>query len=107
MVLFKRFGMGTAPSELQEKVANVLLSLLEDDTPPCVSAFYGEGAKLACENSPASERLRRPSIRRERLVSCQTCLDYSGPRNQIRVGVIGGMGDIVAAMNDAEKAISV
>jgi hypothetical protein len=107
MVLFTRFGMGVAPAELQLKLANVFLNLLNEETPPGVIAFYGEGAKLACENSPVLEQLRRLSDKGARLVICQTCLDYFGLRDLVRIGVIGGMGDIVAAMNDAEKVISV
>ena len=41
------------------------------------------------------------------LVICQTCLDYFHLREVVRVGTIGGMGDIVAAMSGADKVISV
>jgi hypothetical protein len=46
MILFTRFGMGTAPAELQQKLASVFLTLLNQDTPPGVIAFYGEGVRL-------------------------------------------------------------
>jgi hypothetical protein len=107
MILFTRFGMGTAPAELQQKLASVFLTLLNQDTPPGVIAFYGEGVRLTCENSPVLEQLRRLSDQGVRLVICQTCLDFFGLRDLVRVGVIGGMGDIVAAMNGAEKVITV
>ncbi len=42
-----------------------------------------------------------------RLVICQTCLEYFTIRDQVRVGIVGGMGDIVHAMNEAAKVISV
>ena len=41
------------------------------------------------------------------LVICQTCLDDLGLRERVRVGTVGGMGDIVAAMGSADKVISV
>ena len=85
MVLFTRWGMGDAPAELQQKLAGILLNLLKQDTAPGVIAFYGDGVKLACEGSPALDQL----------------LD------QVRVGIIGGMGDIVAAMKSAAKVIGV
>jgi peroxiredoxin family protein len=53
------------------------------------------------------EQLRQLSDQGVRLVICQTCLDFLGLRDLVRVGVIGGMGDIVAAMNGAEKVITV
>lgn len=107
LVIFTRFGMGDAPAELQKKLAATFLALLNQDTPPGVIAFYGEGVKLACADSPVLEQLRALSERGARLVICQTCLDFFGLRDKVRVGIVGGMGDIVAAMNGAEKVISV
>lgn len=107
MVLFTRFGMGEAPAELQQKLAGVFLKLLDQDTPPGVIAFYGDGVKLTCEGSPVIDQLRVLSNRGVRLVVCQTCLDFFGLREQMRVGIVGGMGDIVAAMTSAAKVISV
>ena len=107
MVLFTRWGMGDAPAELQQKLAGIFLNLLKQDTAPGVIAFYGDGVKLACEGSPALDQLRALSDKGVRLVICQTCLDFYGMRDQVRVGIIGGMGDIVAAMKSAAKVISV
>lgn len=107
MVLFSRFGMGDAPAELQQKLAGIFLNLLNQDTPPGVIAFYGEGVKLTCGGSPVLEQLRALAAKGATLVICQTCLDFFGLREAVRVGTVGGMGDIVAAMNGAEKAISV
>lgn len=107
LVLFTRYGMGEAPVELQNKLGNVFLSLLNQDTPPGVLAFYGEGVKLVCEGSPALDALRTLAGKNVTLVICQTCLDYFGLREAVRVGIIGGMGDIVAAMSMADKVISV
>ena len=107
MVLFTRFGMGNAPAELQQKLATTFLTLLGKDTPPGVIAFYGNGVKLACDSSPVLDQLRALSDKGTRLIICKTCLDYFGLRESVRVGIIGGMGDIVAAMNAADKVISV
>lgn len=107
MVLFTRSGMGDAPADLQQKLALTFLTLLGKDTPPGVIAFYGDGVKLACDGSPVIDQLRTLSDKGTRLVICQTCLDYFGLRESVRVGIIGGMGDIVAGMNAADKVISV
>ncbi len=106
-VLFTRYGMGDAPPELQQKLAGIFLTLLSQDAPPGVIAFYGEGVKLACEGSPVLLPLRTLSEKGCRLILCQTCLDFLGLRQDVRVGIIGGMGDIVAAMNTAAHVISV
>ena len=38
---------------------------------------------------------------------CSTCLETFGLREQVAVGIVGGMGDIIAAMGKADKVISV
>jgi hypothetical protein len=107
MVLFTRFGMGDAPVELQKKLATTFLTLISQDTPPGVIAFYGEGVKLTCDGSPALDSLRALSEKGARLIICQTCLDFFGLRDRVRVGIVGGMGDIIAALKGADKVISV
>lgn len=107
MLLFTRFGMGDAPTELQHKLASVFLILLDQDAPPGVIAFYGDGVKLVCDGSPVVNQLRTLSDKGVRLIVCQACLDYFGLRDKMRVGIIGGMGDIIAAMKSATKVISV
>jgi len=107
MVLFTRFGMGDAPTELQKKLATTFLTLVSQDALPGVIAFYGEGVKLTCEGSPVLDQRRVVSDQGVRLVICQTCLDSFGLRDKVRVGIVGGMGDIIAAMNGADKVISI
>jgi hypothetical protein len=107
LILFTRFGMGDAPAELQKKLAATFLTFVSQDTPPGVIAFYGDGVKLTCEGSPVLDPLRVLSEKGARLVICQTCLDFFGLRDRVRVGIIGGMGDIIAAMNGADKVVSV
>lgn len=107
MFLFKHFGMGEGPTELQHKLASVFLILLDQDAPPSVIAFYGDGVKLVCDGSPVVNQLRTLSDKGVRLIVCQACLEYLGLRDKLRIGIIGGMGDIIAAMKNATKVISV
>jgi sulfur relay (sulfurtransferase) complex TusBCD TusD component (DsrE family) len=107
LVLFTRDGMGDAPAELQHKLAGIFLNVLNQDKQPGAIAFYGDGVKLACEGSPVLDQLRALAAKGVTLMLCQTCLDYYGLRAAVRVGVIGGMGDIVAAMGQADKVITV
>ncbi len=107
MVLFTRYGMGDAPGDLRLKLAGIFTNLLNQGTPPAVIAFYGEGVRLACDGSPILDSLLVLQQKGSRLILCQTCLDYFALRAEVRAGVIGGMGDIVAAMAQASKVISV
>jgi sulfur relay (sulfurtransferase) complex TusBCD TusD component (DsrE family) len=40
------------------------------------------------------------------LVLCQTCLTTFGLEDQVRVGIVGGMGDILEALQKAKKVVS-
>lgn len=106
-MLFTRFGMGDAPTDLQQKLVGIFLNLLAQDTLPGAMAFYGEGVKLTCEGSPVLASLQDLSEMGVPMIICQTCLDYFGIRGAVRVAVVGGMGDIMAAMGRAEVVISV
>lgn len=107
LILFSRYGMGDAPADLQQKLAGIFLNLLAQDILPGALAFYGEGVKLTCDGSPVLDKLQALSAGGVTLIICQTCLDYFGLRRSVRVGVVGGMGDIMAAMAKADKVISV
>ena len=107
VILFTRNGLGDAPAELQLKLGSIFLSLVDRQAAPGVMAFYGEGVKLVCDDSPVLEQLRSLVTHGATIVVCQTCLDFFKLRDRVRVGTIGGMGDIVAAMSSADKVISV
>jgi hypothetical protein len=40
------------------------------------------------------------------LVICSTCVDTFGLRDKVRVGVIGGMPDIITALVQADNAVT-
>jgi peroxiredoxin family protein len=41
-----------------------------------------------------------------KLILCQTCLKYFKLTDEVEVGIVGGMGDIIEGMNRAVKVIS-
>ncbi len=107
VLVFTRNGMGEAPAELQQRLAGKFLGLLIDaKTLPAKVLFYTDGVKLACQGSPVLDPLRTMHSQGVELVLCQTCLDYFGLREKVAVGVIGGMSDIIEAMRQAPKVIS-
>lgn len=107
LVLFTRNGLGDAPDQLQQQLAAIFFNLLAQDAPPGVLAFYGGGVRLACTGSPVLAPLKLLAERGCTLILCQTCLDYFALRAAVEVGIIGSMADIVTAMNQANKVISV
>ena len=108
LILVTSDGLGDAPQDLGRKVFVKYLELIEENgTPPGVIAFYTRGVLLVTEGSPALERLTSLEKRGVRLIVCKTCVDYFNVADKVKVGVIGGMGDILAAQILAKKVITV
>jgi len=100
-------GMGAADSELQHLVLlKYLLLLQENNTLPGAICFYTSGVKMVVESSPVLDVLQSLEARGVRLIVCKTCLDHYGLLEKVRVGIVGGMGDIIAAQWLADKVIS-
>lgn len=106
--LFTQNGLGDGPADLQQAlVIKFLALLLESDKLPRRLLFYTEGVRLACSGSPVLEHLQRLERSGVELVLCKTCLERFGLLDQVQVGVVGGMGDILQTMLDAAQVISV
>jgi hypothetical protein len=107
MILVSREGMGSGPPDLQRRLFSTYLCLLlENGWTPLAFGFYTDGVKLLVEGSPVLEPLRELEAAGVRLIACKTCLDYYGIGDRIRVGIVGGMGDIMAAMALGTKVIT-
>jgi len=109
VVVFKTDGMGiTDQQSLKEKLAKTFLTLTNQmDSLPEVICFYTDGVKLACEGSPVLDELTALEERGVRLILCQTCLNAFGLIDQVRIGIVGGMGDIITAMWQADNVIMI
>ena len=107
VLLFTRNGLGDAPEGLQQALVVKYLSLLaHEEEKPGQILFYTEGVKLVCEGSPVLGWLRSLEEAGVELIVCSTCLEYFGLVEQVRVGKVGGMFGILAALQNAEKVIS-
>jgi sulfur relay (sulfurtransferase) complex TusBCD TusD component (DsrE family) len=107
VLVFTANGMGNAEPELRLKLAKIFLGLLATGgmTGGRI-CFYTEGVKLACEGSPVLDELASLQRAGAELVLCKTCLDYFGLASKVKVGVVGGMPDIIEAMSEARKVIT-
>src|SRR5208283_2773308 len=100
-------GMGVADQALQHTLLRKYLLLLqENQTLPGAICFYTSGVKMVVEGSPVLDVLQSLEVQGVRLIVCKTCLDHFGLLEKVRVGIIGGMGDIIAAQMVAGKVIS-
>ena len=100
-------GMGAADAELGHTLLRKYLLLLqENNSLPGAICFYTSGVKMVVEGSPVLDILQSLEAQGVRLIICKTCLDYFGLLDKVRVGVVGGMGDIIAAQHLADKVIT-
>ena len=108
-ILCTKFGMGqTNHPELGMRLIQKYLSLLlESNELPPVICFYTDGVKLVTTGSPVIEQLKQMEAKGVRLVVCSTCLDMMGLTDQVQVGIVGGMTDIIEAQIKAEKVITI
>lgn len=107
VILITREGMGSADAALQHKLLDIYLRLLlENGLLPAAICFYTDGVKLVVEGSPLLERLSQIEQRGVRLIICLTCLNYFGLTEKVRVGIVGGMPDILEAQTRAGKVIT-
>ena len=107
VILITNNGMGKGPQDLQLTLVGKYLELLDlqNDLPAAI-CFYTEGVRLVVEGSPVIEKLRTLDEKGVRLVVCSTCLNYFGLAEKIKIGIVGGMGDILSAQWQAGKVIT-
>ena len=105
LVVITHEGMGDGPADLRIRLLKTWLRLLVENGFKPTLAFYTEGVKLLIEGSPVLEELQTLESRGVRLIACKTCLDYWDLSAQLRLGIVGGMGDIQAAQVLAEKVV--
>ena len=100
-------GMGAADPALQRTLLRKYLLLIqENQTLPGAICFYTSGVKMVVEGSPVLDVLQSLEAQGVRLIVCKTCLDHFGLLEKVRVGIVGGMGDIIAAQMTATKVIT-
>lgn len=107
VLLITRNGMGDAESALQQKLITTYFKLLdENNTLPAAICFYANGVRLVVEGSPVIDSLKSLEAKGVRLILCSTCLNYYNLTEQVQVGIVGGMTDILEAQRRAGKVIS-
>ena len=107
VLLVTNDGMGRATAELQHKLIGTYLRLLDEHAMlPAAICFYTDGVKLVVEGSPVLEPLKSLETKGVHLIVCSTCLAYFGLEDKVRVGIVGGMTDIIEAQWRAGKVIT-
>jgi hypothetical protein len=107
VLLITRNGMGDAEPALQQKLITTYFKLLdESNLLPAAICFYTNGVRLVVEGSPVIDLLKSLEAKGVRLILCSTCLNFYNLTEQVQVGIVGGMTDIIEAQRRAAKVIS-
>ncbi len=106
--VFTAYGMGqTQDADLRIRLTRKFLTLLAEADPlPSQICFYTDGVRLCVYDSPVLPELQALQDKGVELVLCSTCLGAFGLADQVAVGVIGGMGDIITAMMHAGNVVT-
>ncbi len=106
VILFTHNGMGDAEPELQIKLASTYFKLLdENNILPAAICFYTDGVKLVVESSPVLDSLKSLESKGVRLDSLQYLSKFFNLSEKVKVGIVGGMTDIIEAQMKAGKII--
>lgn len=100
--------IGSQDEELgQTLMKNFLLKLVQAYPKPTHILFVERGVKLLLPDYPALVALQNLQAQGVRLLACETCLDYYGIKDQIAVGEVSNMLEIVETMTESEKVITI
>jgi len=105
-VAIGRASMGQGSEELGEiLIKGFLYTLSQLDIPPRNLLFFNGGIKLALSDSNALADLQTMAKKGTQILICGTCVDYYDMRDQLGVGEIANMLEIVQEMAQADRLI--
>ena len=82
-----------------------IFALTKQDAFPETIIFYNEGVKITTQESDTVNDLLFLDSEGVEIVNCGTCLDFFKLKDDLKVGSITNMYDIVERMEKAEKVI--
>ena len=82
-----------------------IYALAQQEESPRTVIFFNDGAKLTVSGSASLEDLQVLADRGTEILTCGTCLNYYGLSDQLAVGKVTNMYDIVDMLISADKVI--
>lgn len=106
LVVISSDKMGEGNDELgQVLIKGFIYALAEAEQPPSTIIFYNGGVKLPIKQSSVLDSLQKLESLGVEILSCGTCLNYYNLEDELAVGQITNMYNIVEKMNAANKII--
>lgn len=98
--------MGRGSDELGKTLMKgFIYALSQQEELPAAILFYNGGAHLTTEGSASLEDLKNMEAQGVEILTCGTCLDFYGLKEQLRVGSVTNMYAIVEKLANAGKVI--
>ena len=107
VVLMAKDRIGEGSEELGEALAGAMINTLKSMDPlPDKIIFMNAGINLVVSGSLVLENLRELADNGVDLVVCGTCLDYFGKMDELKVGRVSNMLDILESIKSADKVLN-
>lgn len=98
--------MGTGEEKLGRALMKAFVfALTKQDVLPETIVCYNTGAYLSCTGADTLEDLKRLEAEGVNILTCGTCLDFYGIKEQLAVGSVTNMYEIVETMERASTLI--
>ena len=106
-VFFNTNAIGSNNSELGGNLAKMaIFTLSESEKIPAYVLFMNEGVKLPAGDEPQIiENLQTLIDKGSKVLVCGTCLNFYGIKDDLKVGTVSNMYDILGAMQEVSKVI--
>ena len=106
LVVLSANVMGTGDAKLGTSLMKAFVfALTKQDQLPDTILCYNTGAYLTCEGADTLEDLKLLESEGVTILTCGTCLDFYGLKEQLAVGGVTNMYDIVERMENAAQII--
>ncbi|WP_239462391.1 sulfurtransferase-like selenium metabolism protein YedF [Enorma phocaeensis] len=99
------FGQGS------EELGGILIkglvyAMSQAENPPSRMVFYNGGAPLTCEGSPMLDDIRELERRGCEILTCGTCLDFHGLRDELAVGGVTNLYAISEILLGSDRKVT-
>lgn len=108
IVVFSKNRIGEGSDKLGEKLVGAMLeSLKAQDSLPQKLIFMNSGINLVTKDSPTLPLLVELEVNGVEMISCGTCLEFFNKGDDLGIGRISNMFEIVESMRITPKVIFV
>ncbi|MBN1980022.1 MAG: sulfurtransferase-like selenium metabolism protein YedF [Chitinivibrionales bacterium] len=106
VICFKDTTMGSGPEELGIILMKGLIAAIKEATvKPRAVIFYTRAIFLVCKDSPVIGFLKELEKENVPIFVCGTCVDFFNKKNDIAVGTISNLYDILSILSQAHHVI--